>query len=49
MRGWRLWSVYSALIIGLGSVPLRADIYMYRDTRGLLHFSNAPTEPQYQY
>ena len=49
MRGWRLWGVYSALIIGLGSVPLRADIYMYRDTRGVLHFSNAPTEPQYQY
>ena len=22
---------------------------MYRDTRGGLHFSNAPTEPQYQY
>jgi soluble lytic murein transglycosylase len=22
---------------------------MYRDTRGVLHFSNAPTEPQYQY
>jgi soluble lytic murein transglycosylase len=30
-------------------IPARADIYMYRDTRGVLHFSNAPAEPQYQY
>lgn len=30
-------------------LPARAEIYMYRDTRGGLHFSNAPTEPQYQY
>lgn len=26
-----------------------ADIYIYKDTRGVVHFSNAPTEPQYQY
>ena len=39
--GWLVTSVWA--------VPARADIYMYRDTRGGLHFSNAPTEPQYQY
>lgn len=38
-----------ALVLGLLAVPVHADIYMYRDTRGLLHFSNAPSEPQYQY
>lgn len=26
-----------------------ADIYMYRDSRGVLHFSNAPSEPQSKY
>jgi len=26
-----------------------ADIYMYRDSRGVLHFSNAPAPPEYQY
>ncbi len=36
---------------GLASLAgsARADIYMYRDTRGGLHFSNAPSEPQYHY
>lgn len=42
-------SLYTALVIGFATAPLRADIYMYRDRRGVLHFSNAPTEPQYQY
>jgi soluble lytic murein transglycosylase-like protein len=37
------------LVASLWALPARADIYMYRDTRGGLHFSNAPTEPQYQY
>ena len=39
----------SALAFGIWSRPVAADIYMYRDTRGTLHFSNAPSEPQYQY
>ncbi len=49
MIGWRHLSLSSALLISLATAPLRADIYMYRDPRGVLHFSNAPTEPQYQY
>lgn len=36
-------------MLGMWAVPVRADIYMYRDTRGVLHFSNAPSEPQYRY
>jgi soluble lytic murein transglycosylase-like protein len=49
MRGWRSWWLVSAVITSLWVVAARADIYMYRDTRGVLHFSNAPSEPQYQY
>lgn len=26
-----------------------ADIYVYRDSRGVLHFSNAPAEPKYRF
>lgn len=29
--------------------PSAADIYLYRDTKGGLHFSNAPSDPSYQY
>jgi soluble lytic murein transglycosylase-like protein len=41
--------VGALLVISAWAAAARADIYMYRDTRGGLHFSNAPTEPQYQY
>jgi soluble lytic murein transglycosylase len=37
------------MVATLWAVPASADIYMYRDTRGGLHFSNAPAEPQYRY
>jgi soluble lytic murein transglycosylase-like protein len=49
MRVWRSWWLVSAVITGLWVAAARADVYMYRDTRGVLHFSNAPSEPQYQY
>ena len=46
--GWRVLLV----VVGLGAlVPAgraRAEIYMYRDQHGLLHFSNAPADPSYQ-
>jgi len=44
----RWWFIGGALMVGQLAAPVHADIYMYRDTRGLLHFSNAPSEPQYQ-
>ena len=28
--------------------PLAADIYVYRDNRGIVHFTNAPTKPVYR-
>jgi len=49
MRGWQGYLLFSAFAVGFCAFPVRADIYMYRDTRGLLHFSNAPSEPQFQY
>ncbi len=49
MTVWRTWLVASLLALGTAAIPAHADIYMYRDTRGVLHFSNAPSEPQYQY
>jgi len=39
----------SFLVVVLWAFPVHADIYMYRDKRGVLHFSNAPSEPEYQY
>lgn len=29
-------------------VPSRADIYVYRDNRGIVHFTNVPTKPVYR-
>src|SRR5437773_470789 len=48
-RSSTTWCLAILAITGAWAVSARADIYMYRDTRGGLHFSNAPTEPQYQY
>lgn len=45
----RAWVVAVFFALGVGAMPARGDIYMYRDTRGVLHFSNAPSEPQYRY
>ena len=50
MRAWRrAWWAGVLFLVGAGTGAARGDVYMYRDTRGVLHFSNAPTEPQYQY
>ncbi len=47
-------SLLPALLAALGVLSVRvspssADIYLYRDTKGGLHFSNAPTDASYQY
>src|ERR1700739_4383800 len=49
MRVLKALLLASALTTGLSASTARADIYMYKDSRGVLHFSNAPAEPQYQY
>jgi soluble lytic murein transglycosylase len=48
MGGWRK-RLLEALLIFAFVQPALADIYMYRDSCGSLHFSNAPSEPQYEY
>ena len=48
MRGWYT-GLLGALLVFAFAMPARGIIWMYRDSRGGLHFSNAPSEPQYQY
>jgi soluble lytic murein transglycosylase-like protein len=48
MGGWAKRLLETLLIFAFVQ-PALADIYMYRDTRGGVHFSNAPSEPQYVY
>jgi soluble lytic murein transglycosylase-like protein len=48
MRDWYK-ELVGALLVFAFAVPARGDVYMYRDARGVFHFSNAPSEPQYQY
>ncbi|HVN85759.1 MAG TPA: lytic transglycosylase domain-containing protein [Candidatus Binatia bacterium] len=43
---WRGFTAVLALCLFAGAA--RADIYMYRDRAGVLHFSNAPAEPAYR-
>ena len=50
MWRWQRIAWLGGLLITLTwALPVHADIYMYRDKRGVLHFSNAPSEPEYQY
>ena len=50
MRTRGVRRVIGALMVaGMCAGAAQADIYMYRDARGGLHFSNAPTQPQYRF
>jgi soluble lytic murein transglycosylase-like protein len=49
MRWWQAWLFGSALALASPVMQARGDVYMYKDARGTLHFTNAPAEPQYQY
>ena len=45
-----VWLLGGLMVVGLWLLPARADIYVYRDAGGGLHFSNAPAaDPRYQY
>ena len=36
------------LIVVFAAGPASADIYRYIDSRGVLHFTNAPTDPAFR-
>ena len=36
------------LLVGVSDPPVGADIYMYRDANGVMHFTNTPSSPEYR-
>jgi soluble lytic murein transglycosylase-like protein len=49
MRRQHPWLIASAFVLALIGAPAYGDIYMYKDARGVLNFTNAPSSPLYQY
>lgn len=52
-RAWSRGVVLLGLVFGTASglcgvLPAAADIYVYRDSRGVVHFTNVPTRPAYR-
>jgi soluble lytic murein transglycosylase len=48
MRWVAIFTLLAALAGPAGANRAVAEMYMYRDSRGALHFSNAPSKPGYQ-
>ena len=47
--GWKAaWPVVGGVAVLVLAQVASAEIYMYRDKQGALHFSNAPADPGYQ-
>jgi soluble lytic murein transglycosylase-like protein len=51
----RKWKMAARAALGVSMVwqlanvsPIAADIYVYRDDRGIVHFTNVPTKPVYR-
>jgi len=44
---WRSFGVLLILVL-LVPAPIFADIYMYRDPDGVMHFTNTPSSPEYR-
>ncbi|MDJ0721990.1 MAG: lytic transglycosylase domain-containing protein [Desulfobacterales bacterium] len=50
---FKWWNLAAAglltiVLLMAASTPLRADIYMYRDANGVLHFTNVPASTEYR-
>lgn len=48
MRDSRLFTLASGLVLLLVAARANAEFYVYRDSRGSLHFTNAPSNPAYR-
>jgi soluble lytic murein transglycosylase-like protein len=48
MGGWQA-TLLGCICATVWALPVRGDIYRYRDAHGVLHFSNAPTVSQYRH
>ena len=46
--GKKRCALFTTLLLLTVSLPAVADIYMYRDRQGVLHFTNAPTKSGYR-
>jgi len=42
------WIIFTVIIIFASVLPVYADIYMYIDIEGVLHFTNTPTSSKYK-
>jgi soluble lytic murein transglycosylase len=46
--GKKRCAIFTTILLLASSLPAAADIYMYRDRHGVLHFTNAPAKPGYR-
>jgi soluble lytic murein transglycosylase len=43
-----IWLLAVLIFVALGSATIHADIYMYRDANGVMHFTNVPVSADYR-
>ena len=48
LRDYYMGILCAGIIIFITVIPVYADIYMYIDSEGVLHFTNTPTSPYYK-
>ncbi len=48
MNRFKTSLMFAAAVAGLAAVPALADIYSFRDERGVVHFTNTPDDARYK-
>jgi soluble lytic murein transglycosylase len=48
MKNLVLGAIAALMLVAGLERPVRADIYMYRDANGVMHFTNTPSSPEYR-